>query len=107
MSDLDPAPIERLLQEAAQRRGVPVDAYRDLVQAVADVAGVDFATALSTRSVFAVIHTVILLVLDHGVDPVRCFSGPLQQMPLDLSFKVIALPSIQAISLNLSGRQIG
>ena len=52
MSDLDPAPIERLLQEAAQRRGVPVDAYRDLVQAVADVAGVDFATALRVMAVF-------------------------------------------------------
>ena len=52
MPDLDPAAIKRLLQEAAQRRGVPVDAYRDLVQAVADVAGVDFATALRVMAVF-------------------------------------------------------
>ena len=52
MPDLDPAAIERLLREAAERRGVPVDAYRDLVQAVADVAGVDFATALRVMAVF-------------------------------------------------------
>ena len=43
---MDPAAIERLLQEAAQRRGVTVDAYRDLVQATADIARVSFATAL-------------------------------------------------------------
>jgi|KBSMisStaDraftv2_1062788.scaffolds.fasta_scaffold1452050_1 hypothetical protein len=52
MPDLDPAAIERLLQEAAQRRGVPVDAYRDLIQAIADVARVDFATALQVTAVF-------------------------------------------------------
>jgi len=52
MSDLDPAAVESLLQEAARRRGVTVDAYRDLVQAIADVAGVDFATALKVIAVF-------------------------------------------------------
>ena len=52
MPDLDPAAIERLLQEAAQRRGVPIDAYRDLVQATADVARVSFATALQVMAVF-------------------------------------------------------
>src|SRR3954462_7557666 len=31
----------------------------------------------STRSIFPVMDTVILLVLNHGVDPVRCFRGPL------------------------------
>jgi len=39
MSDLDPAAIERLLQDGARRRGVPVNAYRDLVQTKADIAG--------------------------------------------------------------------
>jgi hypothetical protein len=52
MSDLDPAAIESLLQEAARRRGVTVDAYRDLVQAIADVAGVSFATALQVITAF-------------------------------------------------------
>src|SRR3954467_13490717 len=46
MPDLDPAAIETLLQEGARRRGVPVNAYRDLVQAKADIAEIDFATAL-------------------------------------------------------------
>lgn len=32
----------------------------------------------STRSMFPVIDTVILLVLNQGVDPVRFFRGPLQ-----------------------------
>jgi hypothetical protein len=31
----------------------------------------------SIRSMFPVIDTVILLVLNHGVDPVRSFRGPL------------------------------
>ena len=46
MSDLDPAVIENLLQEGARRRGVPLNAYRDLVQTKADIAGISFATAL-------------------------------------------------------------
>src|ERR1043165_8764047 len=33
----------------------------------------------STRSIFPVIDTVILLVLNRGVDPVRCFRGPLHR----------------------------
>src|SRR3954453_21142739 len=36
MADLDPAAIESLLNEGALRRGVPVDPYRNLVQATAD-----------------------------------------------------------------------
>src|SRR5881392_1894053 len=32
----------------------------------------------STRSIFRVIDTVILLVLNQGVGPVRCFRGSLQ-----------------------------
>ena len=51
MPDLDAAAIERLLQEAAQRRGVPVDANRDLVQAAADVARVGLAAALQVITV--------------------------------------------------------
>src|ERR1043165_4349822 len=35
----------------------------------------------STRSIFPVIDTVILLVLNRGVDPVRCFRGPLHIGP--------------------------
>ena len=50
MPDLDPADIERLLQEGARRRGVTVEAYRDFVQAAADRAGVSFATALQVIS---------------------------------------------------------
>jgi hypothetical protein len=34
----------------------------------------------STRSIFPVIDTVILLVLNHGVDSVRSFRGPLQRV---------------------------
>ena len=52
MSDLDPAAVERLLQEGAQRRGVTIAAYRDLVHATADVARVSFATALQVISAF-------------------------------------------------------
>jgi hypothetical protein len=47
MSDLDPAAtIESLLHDGARRRGMTLDAYRDLVQATADGARVGFATAL-------------------------------------------------------------
>jgi len=51
MSDLDPAAIERLLHEGARRRGMTVDAYRDLVQATAEGAEVSFATALQVITV--------------------------------------------------------
>src|SRR3954453_7955026 len=46
MPDLDPATIDTLLQEGARRRGIKVNAYRDLVQAKADIAGIRFPTAL-------------------------------------------------------------
>src|SRR3954447_2943749 len=52
MPDLDPLAIENLLQEAALRRGVTVDAYRYLVQATAGVARVSFATALQVMTAF-------------------------------------------------------
>ena len=42
MCDLDPATIERLLEEAARRRGELVEACRDFIQAIADRAGVTF-----------------------------------------------------------------
>ena len=50
MSDLDPADIERLLQEGARRRGMTVEAYRGFIQATAYRAGVSFATALQVIS---------------------------------------------------------
>ena len=52
MADLDPAAVESLLQEAARRRGVSVDAYRDFIQAIADPAGVTFEKALQVISDF-------------------------------------------------------
>jgi len=50
MSDLDPAAIETLLQEGARRRGIPVNAYHDVVRAKTDIAGISFATALQVTS---------------------------------------------------------
>ena len=53
MPDLDTAAIERLLYEGARRRGVTVDAYRNLVQATADnAAGVTFEKALQVITAF-------------------------------------------------------
>jgi len=52
MPDLDPAAIESLLQEAALRRGISVDTYRGLIQAITDRAGAPFATALQVIAVF-------------------------------------------------------
>ena len=53
MADLDHAAIESLLNEGALRRGVPVDAYRNLVQATADnAAGVTFEEALQVVVAF-------------------------------------------------------
>ena len=53
MSDLDAAAIEKLLHEGARRRGVTVDAYRNLVQATADNAtGVTFERALQVVIAF-------------------------------------------------------
>ena len=40
MGDLDPAAIERLLNDGARRRGESVDACRDLIQTTAGRAGV-------------------------------------------------------------------
>ena len=51
MPDLDPAAIENLLHEGALRRGLKPNAYRDLVQAKADIAGISFATALQVITV--------------------------------------------------------
>jgi hypothetical protein len=52
MPDLDPAVIESLLYDGAHRRGVTVDAYRDLVQAAADNAGIAFGKALGVVNDF-------------------------------------------------------
>jgi len=52
MSDLDPATIERLLHDAARRHGVTVDAYRDLIQATAEIAEVSFEVTLLVIAVF-------------------------------------------------------
>ena len=46
MPDLDAVAIENLLHEGALRRRITVNAYRDLVRAKADIAGIRFATAL-------------------------------------------------------------
>ena len=46
MPDLDSVVIENLLHEGALRRRITVNAYRDLVRAKADIAGIRFATAL-------------------------------------------------------------
>ena len=52
MSDLDPATIERLLHDAARRHGVSVGAYRGLIQATAEIAGVSFEVTLLVTAVF-------------------------------------------------------
>ena len=52
MPDLDPVVIENLLHEGALRRRITVNAYRDLVRAKADIAGVRFATALLVITAF-------------------------------------------------------
>src|SRR4051812_1827124 len=52
MPDLNPIAIENLLHEGALRYGVTVEAYRDLVQATADVARVSFAMALQVITAF-------------------------------------------------------
>ena len=52
MPDVDPAAIESLLQEAALRRGVTVDTYRGLIQAITDRAGAPFATRFQVIAVF-------------------------------------------------------
>src|SRR4051812_1915621 len=46
MPDLDPSAVESLLHAGARRRGVKVDAYRDLIQATADRARVGFSRTL-------------------------------------------------------------
>ena len=50
ISDPDHASFERLLHDGAQRRGMTVEAYRDLIQATAAGSGVSFATALQVVS---------------------------------------------------------
>ena len=52
MPDLDPADIERLLHDGAQRRGVTVDAHRNLIQTTAGRARVGFARALQVVADF-------------------------------------------------------
>jgi len=52
MPDLDRAAIESLLHEGARRRGVTLDAYRDLIQATADRAWVGLARALQVITDF-------------------------------------------------------
>jgi len=53
MSDLEAADIERLLHEGARRRGMTVEAYRNLVQATTDdAAGVSFEKALQVVAAF-------------------------------------------------------
>src|SRR3954451_13510820 len=44
--------VENLFLEAALRRGVTVDTYRGLIQAITDRAGGSFATALRVVAVF-------------------------------------------------------
>jgi len=51
MPDLDPAVIESLLQEGARRHGMTLEAYRNLIQAAADRAGISFEKALQVISV--------------------------------------------------------
>ena len=52
ISDLDPAAIETLLHDGARRRGVTVEAYRDLIQATADRARVYLSGALQVIADF-------------------------------------------------------
>ena len=52
MNHLNPLTIENLLHEGALRRRITVNAYRDLVRAKADIAGVRFATALLVITAF-------------------------------------------------------
>ena len=64
ISDLDSAAIETLLYDGARRRGVTVEAYRDLIQATADRARVGFSEALQVIADFEKMasHERIILV---------------------------------------------